>query len=109
MKTPLRIQPEATEELEHAARWYERRRTGLGHRLLASVDATLAKIRRFPEAGAPVPGVPPDLAVRRAPVSGFPYHVIYLETAAALHVLAFARDKRRPAYWLSGADPLRGA
>lgn len=64
------------------------------------VDATIDQIRRFPRAGAPVPGVPEDLAVRRAPIKGFPYHVIYLKTADSIHLLAFAHDKRRPAYWL---------
>lgn len=104
MKKPFRAQHEATEELNHAAQWYDERRSGLGQRFLASVDATLAQIRRFPGAGAPVPKVPPDLAVRRAPIKGFPYHLIYLETAEAIHILAFAHDKRRPAYWLPRAD-----
>lgn len=107
----LRAQDEATAELDHAARWYEERRSGLGHRLLASVDATLEQVRRFPGAGGPVPKVQRNLAVRRAPIKGFPYYVIYLETAEAIHILAFAHDKRRPAYWLprSGADPFGGA
>jgi hypothetical protein len=35
---------------------------------------------------------------------GFPYHLIYLETAEAIHILAFAHDKRRPAYWLPRTD-----
>ncbi len=110
MKKPFRAQDEATEELDHAARWYEGRRSGLGSRFLASVDATLDQISRLPGAGAPVPSVPPDLAVRRAPIRGFPYHVIYLETAETIHILAFAHDKRRPAYWLprSDAGPFRG-
>ncbi|MGH2362055.1 MAG: type II toxin-antitoxin system RelE/ParE family toxin [bacterium] len=104
MKEPFRAQDEATEEIDHAARWYEERRSGLGHRFLASVDATLDQIRRFPGAGAPVPRVAPDLAVRRAPIKGFPYHLIYLETAEVIHILAFAHDKRRPAYWLPRTD-----
>ena len=110
MKKPFRAQDEAGEELDYAARWYEERRSGLGHRFLASVDATLNKIERFPRAGAPVPEVPRDLAVRQAPIKGFPYHVVYLETADIIHILAFAHDKRRPAYWLprSDAGPLHG-
>jgi hypothetical protein len=51
------------------------------------------------------------LAVRRAPIKGFPYHVIYLETAETIHILAFAHDKRRPAYWLPRGETgsFRGA
>jgi toxin ParE1/3/4 len=110
VKKPFRAQDEASEELDHAARWYEERRSDLGHRFLASVEATLDQIQRFLEAGAPAPKVPKDLAVRRAPIKGFPYHVIYLETAETIHLLAFAHDKRRPAYWLSRSDagPFRG-
>ena len=111
MKKPFRAQDEATEELDHAVRWYEERRPDLGHRFLVSVEATLDQVQRFPEAGAPVPKVPRDLAVRRAPIKGFPYHVIYLETAETIHLLAFAHDKRRPAYWMSRSDagPFRGS
>ena len=104
MKKPRRAQDEASEELDHAARWYEERQTGLGYRFLASVDTTLDQIQRFPEAGAPVPDVPKDLAVRQAPVKGFPYHVVYLETANSIHLLAFAHDKRRPRYWVSRSN-----
>ncbi len=104
MKKPFRAQDEASEELDQAARWYEERRPGLGYRFLASVDATLDRIRRFPHAGAPVPGVAKDLNVRRAPIKGFPFHVVYLETVDSIHVLAFAHDKRRPAYWLSRGE-----
>jgi len=104
VKKPFRAQDEAAEELDHAARWYEERRPNLGYRFLASVDDTLDQIERFPGAGAPVPRVPPDLPARRAPIKGFPYHVIYLETADTIHVLAFAHDKRRPAYWLPRGD-----
>jgi plasmid stabilization system protein ParE len=101
---PFRAQDEASEELDHAARWYEARRSGLGHRFLASADDTLDQIQRFPGAGAPVPEVPEDLAVRQAPIKGFPYLMIYLETADIIHLLAFAHDKRRPAYWLPRSD-----
>ena len=101
MRRALRAQEEATRELEHAAQWYEERRSGLGKRFLASVDNTLDQVRRFPEAGAPVPRVPADLTVRRAPVKGFPYHLVYLETAEAIQILAIAHDRRSPGYWLS--------
>jgi hypothetical protein len=40
-----------------------------------------------------------DLEVRRLPVAGFPYHLIYLPRDDAIHVLAVAHDHRRPGYW----------
>jgi len=104
---PFRVQPEAAEELDRAARWYEDRRSGLGLRFLDSVDATLTQIGRFPEAGAAVARVSPDLGVRRAPIKGFPYQLVYVETAEAVEILAFAHDRRRPGYWLERTDPAR--
>jgi plasmid stabilization system protein ParE len=103
VKKPFRAQDEASQELDHAAIWYEEHRPGLGHRFLASVDATLDQIQRFPQAGAPVPRVEVAIRARQAPIKGFPYHVIYLETAEAIHLLAIAHDKRLPGYWLSRA------
>lgn len=104
MKKQFRAQDEASQELDHAARWYEERRPGLGRRFLNSVDATLDQVRRFPEAGAPVEGLSRPAGAPRAD-KGFPYHLIYLETADVIHILAFAHDRRRPAYWLHRADP----
>lgn len=104
MVTHLLVEPEADRELEEAAQRYEEERSGLGQRFLDSVTSTIDQIRRFPRAGAPVPYVPSDLPVRRAPVKGFPYHVVYLDTAEAIRVLAFAHYRRRPGYWVGRAN-----
>ena len=32
-------------------------------------------------------------------VTRFPYHVIYLETATDIRILAVAHDRRKPGYW----------
>jgi len=96
---PLFIEPEANQELEDAAVRYDKERSGLGQRFLDEVAATLDRIGRFPQAGAPVPFVPTDLAVRRAPVKGFPYHAVYLIGDHTIRVLAFAHYRRRPGYW----------
>jgi plasmid stabilization system protein ParE len=101
---PLVTEPEARQELEDAAWWYEQQRPDLGGRFLNAVAATLDRIVRFPKAGAPVPYAPPELGARRAPVKRFPYHVVYLETPQAIHILAFAHDRRRPGYWLGRSE-----
>lgn len=101
MSKPFRVEHEAANELEQGARWYEERRVGLGSEFLDAVNVTRELIARWPHAGALVPGVPSDLQVRRAPVQGFPYHIVYLETPSAMRVLAFAHDRRRPRYWRS--------
>jgi plasmid stabilization system protein ParE len=48
-----------------------------------------------------MPRVAPRLGVRRVPLKRFPYVVAYLETDAAIRVLAIVHDRRRPGYWLS--------
>ena len=98
---PLRTEPEASVELAKAAVWYEAKREGLGLEFLEAVDAALDFITRFPQAGSSVPLVPKDLLVRRVPVRRFPFHVVYMETADAFRLLAFAHDRRLPGYWVS--------
>ena len=79
MNRIFQTEPEASAELEQAALWYDRQRPGLGVEFLNAIDATLDRISRWPQAGRRVPGVSSDVPARRAPVSGFPYHVAYLE------------------------------
>lgn len=105
MTARLLIEPEAEQELEDAASRYEEERSGLGGRFLAEVAATVDRIRRLPRSGAPVPHVPADLATRRVPVKGFPFHVVYLTTGEVIRVLAFAHYRRRPGYWSDRANP----
>ena len=105
MTLPFRTESEAAAELEDAVVWYEEQRVGLGDEFLEAVDDALAFIARWPRTGTPVPDVPPDLSVRRAPVRRFPYHVVYLEMADAIRILAFAHDRRSPGYWLTRVTP----
>lgn len=104
MATRLLVEAEADRELEEAVQRYEEKRSGLGQRFLDGVTFTIDRIRRFPLAGATVPYVSSDLSVRRAPVKGFPYHVVYLHTSESIRVLAFAHYRRRPGYWLGRAN-----
>ncbi len=100
MIKPLLLEPEAIQEIEDAAGWYEDRRSGLGQRFLDEVAATLDRLVAFPTAGMTVPHVASDVAARRVPLKRFPYHVIYLDTRETIRVLAVAHDRRKPGYWL---------
>ena len=99
MKTAVRFEDEADAEYREAGRWYDARQTGLGTEFFDEVDATIRRILQFPRAGSRVPRIPGDLPIRRLAVSRFPYHVIYLEPAEELRILAIAHDRRRPGYW----------
>ncbi len=104
MTPPARFDPEAAAELEDAARWYEKRRTGLGLAFLDAVDQAVESLVRWPDAAAPVAGLPAELPVRRAPVARFPYYLAYLAAPDGVHVLAVAHERRRPAYWSGRAN-----
>lgn len=99
MTPRVRFEDEADAEYRHAGRWYEGRRSGLGVEFFDAVDTAVRQIVDLPRAGARVPRLPTTLPVRRLPVKRFPYHVVYLETPAAIRILAVAHDRRKPGYW----------
>ena len=93
--------PDASAELAEAARWYERRRPGLGARFVAAVDVALEPARPWPSSGALVTKFGGGLRLRGLRVGRFPY----LVADNAIHVLAVAHDRRRPGYWAPRAEP----
>lgn len=100
MTRQARFEPEAAQELEEASLWYQRQRPGLGTEFLDAIESCVTAVLRWPRAAATVMELPDAVVVRRAPVGRFPYHLIYLETAVAIRILAVAHDSRRPGYWL---------
>ena len=103
---PVRLEPEAKQELAAAGAWYEERREGLGLELVAEVDAVFAAIARSPSRFPFYPRVAPELAVRRAGARHFPYSIALVELATVVRVLAVAHEMRRPGYWVGRLDGL---
>jgi plasmid stabilization system protein ParE len=99
------VEPDASSELLEAARWYEARRSGVGLAFLAAVDRAIEQVAAWPEIGALVPGVSAELRVRKMTFPRFPYYLAYLVTDDAIHVLAVAHERRRPAYWHARTEP----
>ena len=99
MNPRVRFEDDADAEYRLAGRWYEERREHLGIEFFDAVDATIDHIGAMPQAGGVVPRVPSELPVRRRAVARFPYHVIYIETANQIRILAIAHDRRKPGYW----------
>jgi plasmid stabilization system protein ParE len=97
---PVRVEPEATQELAAAAAWYEQRREGLGLELLAEIDAVIASIARGPSRFPLYPRVAGELTVRRAPARRFPYAIAFIELPTVVRILAVAHERRRPGYWV---------
>lgn len=99
MKRRVRFDQKADVEYRLAGQWYEARRDHLGVEFFDAVDATIDQIVVMPGAGSRVGRLPADLTVRRRAVTRFPYHVVYLELATHIRILAIAHDRRKPGYW----------
>jgi len=94
----VRYEPEAAEELAAAVGWYEDEVPGLGTALLEEVEGVLDGLRRGTSVTLAVAEVD-EPAVRRIPLSRFPYSVVHLEHGEEVRVVAIAHHKRQPGYW----------
>lgn len=91
------VDPAAGQKLREATRWYEAEQPGLGNDLLTEVDVTIQHIVRWPDLAPPLPVPGSRHQVRRAPLSRFPFEIIYAvigDTLCAHH----RPGRRRPLY-----------
>ena len=86
--------PEAEEELEAAARWYEARQPGLGDGFLDDFERTLRRILEAPDRWHFVRGNNRKLNFDR-----FPCAIIYSAENDGLYIKAVMDLRRRPYYW----------
>lgn len=92
--------PEAGEELEAAALWYEERQRGLGDAFLDQFEHTLRRIVAEPERWRKIRGENRKLNFHR-----FPYAVVYSVRADAICIKAVMHLHRRPFYWMPRQFP----
>jgi len=97
---PVRVEPEAREEIRDAARWYEEREIGLSKRFLDELEAALEAIETMPRRFARVPDLDVPVEVRRALLHRFPYAVVFVLIPTVIAVVAVMHVKRKPGYWL---------
>jgi len=83
-----------TEDLFHAAKWYEKQETGMGHKFLRSADSTLASIQEHPQLFAKN-----FKNIRSARIRRFPYNLYFSEDPDEIVVLALWHTSRRPGGW----------
>lgn len=91
----IEIFPEAFEEMQASARYYEVRQTGLGDRFIDDFENVCALILSFPEIGHPA-GPP---GVLQFSMSSFPHRVLYYVAGDALRLLAVSHHSRHPEHW----------
>jgi hypothetical protein len=76
---PVRVDPEARDEIRDAARWYEARRAGLGTDLISAVDVAIGRASNLGPECRPAPQLPVGLGVRRVLCERFPYVIFFVE------------------------------
>jgi hypothetical protein len=86
--------PEADEELEVAARWYEERQPSLGDDFIDEFEHTLRRIVAEPERWRKTRGDNRKLNFHR-----FPYAIVYSVRPDAIYLKAVMHLHRRPFYW----------
>jgi hypothetical protein len=86
--------PEAEEELEAAALWFEKRQPGLGDGFLDDFEKTLQRILKAPDRPRFLRGKNRKLNFDR-----FPYAIIYGVKNDCLYIKAVMDLRRRPFYW----------
>jgi plasmid stabilization system protein ParE len=90
----LVLRRQAKGDLREAFHWYEDKQPGLGRRLLASVEASLASIRENPRMYPRV-----DPSIRRASARPFPFGVFYRIEGDKIRVIAILHNARDPQIW----------
>ena len=89
----------ARRELVREIVWYERRQEGLGERFIESVRQAFQRVADHPTSHPKEQSAHWRRDIRRCPVVGFPYQVIFEVRPQEVFVLAVAHNARRPGYW----------
>jgi plasmid stabilization system protein ParE len=95
------ILPLAEAELRDATAWYRDRDPRVADRFTAEARKTLELIERFPQIGGRVANLENDASIRQMPIHTFPYQVVFVRLADRLEVVAFAHNRRKPAYFVA--------
>ncbi len=91
----LIVLPQAADEFEDAAAYYEDKQPGLGQRFRDEVDGHIRWIAGHFEIPCLRPG-----GYRRVNLKVFPHYIAYLQLGEAVWVLAIAHAHRAPEYWI---------
>lgn len=95
MAAEFKVRPEAQDDIEAAALWYETQREGLGDGFVSEVDALIDRICCDP---LQFPVIEPP--VRRGVLHRFPYAVYFVaEEEGGGAVLAVLHQHRDPDTW----------
>lgn len=88
--------PDAAQELQNAALYYQHQQAGLGEAFLSEVEKAEYLLQTAPKAWTKL-----DKNIRRISLQRFPYHLIYTLKPENIIVLAVSHHRRHPDYWRS--------
>ena len=91
---PIIIRPAAEADLVAACEWYNEKRLGFGDRFLDSATVAARFVAEHPEAYQVL-----HRGVRRAPLRGFPYGLLYRVHADVIIVVGVFHARRDPKAW----------
>jgi toxin ParE2 len=92
--TKYRFTSAALSELREATLYYEQKESGLGAKFLDEIDATVARILRFPHAWHPV-----SARSRRCRTHRFPFGLLYQVRPDEILFTAVMDLRRDPRRW----------
>ncbi len=96
----FRIVAGARRDLRSSTAWYQKQ-AGLGADFVAAVSVAIRRVESDPHSlpSTENPWPPVGRNIRRCPVEGYPFQVIFEILPDELVVLAVAHGSRRPGYW----------
>ncbi len=94
----LAFDANASRELDEAIDHHERERPGHGELLLLEVERVAARAQRLPRSAPRARELEP-YDVRSFRLDRFPYALVVAELRGRQIVVAFAHEKREPAFW----------
>lgn len=87
--TTIVIEPEASLEIEEAARWYENQLAGLGVSFVLEVDSAIKRVKKDPMLYPQV-----YRSMRRALLHRFPYAMYFVINNSKIHIFAVLHQVR---------------
>ncbi len=94
MTLSVYLRPEAEQDIEEAANWYEKQSTGLGNEFLDEILVTLERV-------AELPSLYPSIHrnAQRALTHRFPFGIYYRVEGEQIVVVAVMHGSRSPTRW----------
>lgn len=95
MSLEAELTARAASVLDHAAAWYEAERSGMGVKLVADLQSTLALLCALPNIGRPAVNTRGGSHARVWRLRSFPFRVVYQVSGNRLVVLRLEHMRRR--------------